>query len=83
MNYDVKDSGNPIYEHLFPFYSDYCLRIIGYKLKTLCTNQARLPLLMYLQNLKTKVGNHQAIICFHKIITNKPLVNLNLHIHRC
>lgn len=59
MNYDVKDSGNPIYEHLFPFYSDFCIQKIDYKLKkTLCTNQARLPLLIYLQNFKTKVGNH-------------------------
>lgn len=36
MNYDVKDSGNPIYEHLFPFYSDFCIQKIGYKLKKLC-----------------------------------------------
>lgn len=33
MNYDVKDSGNPIYEHLFPFYSDFFIQKIDYKLK--------------------------------------------------
>lgn len=33
MNYDVKDSENPVYEHLFPFYRDFCIKKIGYKLK--------------------------------------------------
>lgn len=44
MNYDVKDSKNPIYEHLFPFYRDFCIKKIGYKLKKHC--------------LQTKQGYH-------------------------
>lgn len=33
MSYDVKDWENSVCEDLFPFYSDFFIKKIGYKLK--------------------------------------------------
>lgn len=54
MNYDVKYSGNPIYEHLFPFYSDFCVQIIGYKLKNTVYKPSKVTIVDVSSKLENK-----------------------------